>query len=184
MNSDEELHLPAGGSYLYINEHHYFLFMQTGIMSLLKFISNIKIIVLIESAAYFLSQISTPAYGDLSKKQVIVFQTPQVNVNTYYKFVCFADAPSSVFNETISKTSCALLCMGDSSCRGLNWEEPNTCELFDYVPTRLIVAQNCTYFGPGKITLGLICEISYRCVALKVVVLIVVHQCHAVSHPI
>ena len=149
MNSDKELHLPAGGSYLYIKEHNFSLFMQTGIMLLLKFIPYIKIIVLIESAAYFLSQISTPAYGDLLKKQVIVFQTPQVNVNTYYKFVCFADTPSSVFDETISKTSCALLCMGDSSCRGLNWKETNTCELFDYVPTRLIVAQNCTYFGPG-----------------------------------
>ena len=122
-------------------------------MSLLKFISYIKFIVLIKSAAYLLSQISTPAYGDLLIKQVIVFETPQVEVNTDYKFVCSANIPSRVFIKIISKTACALLCMGDSSCRGLNWKEPNTCELFDYVPTRLIVEQNCTYFGPGKITL-------------------------------
>ena len=137
-------------------------------MSFSKFISYIKLIIFIKSAVYFLSRITSPAYGDLLDKQISFFETHQVKFNTDYQIGCSADIPSRVFHyETFSKTSCALLCMGDSSCRGLNyWKEPNTCELFDYVPTRLMVAQNCTYFGPGKIALGLICEISYRCVAL------------------
>ena len=112
-----------------------------------------KIIVFVKSAAYLLSKTVTPLSGDLSNKQIIIFETHKVKINTDYQIGCSADTPSRVSIEIISRTGCALLCMGDSSCRGLNWKEPNTCELFDYVPTRLIVAQNCTYFGPGKITL-------------------------------
>ena len=64
---------------------------------------------------------------------------------------CASDTPSKVLTAGgISRSRCVLLCLDDVRCRGVNWKEPSTCEMF-FNPTLSDASSSCTYFSPGEI---------------------------------
>ena len=63
---------------------------------------------------------------------------------------CSAERPSQIFNENISKIKCVNFCLNDDRCRGVNWKEPSTCEMFFFEPGSFQTDDTCTYFRQGE----------------------------------
>ena len=104
--------------------------------------------------AFAMFLIAETASGYPSMKQVI-WKTNAKKFNTVYNMDCAFEIPSRVFTGVgsgMSKVTCALLCLGESGCRGVNWKEPNSCELFFYTIYSFVAVKDCIYFSPGEVS--------------------------------
>ena len=76
--------------------------------------------------------------------------TYQSYANDTNQPVCTIEKPNLVFRGVRSKIKCSAMCEGDVRCTGVNWRDPNICELFFVYPKSFGTAKDCTYFSPSK----------------------------------
>ena len=62
---------------------------------------------------------------------------------------CATDAPSRIPRNIRSKTECVLRCQEEGNCLGVNWKDPNTCEMFSLIPNNATHLSECSYFDEG-----------------------------------
>ena len=79
--------------------------------------------------------------------------TRDMNFNAYEDLtggkVCSTDSPSQIVNKVRSKLECTLLCQDRAGCYGVNWKEPNTCEIYNAIPRSYARETRCIYFSRG-----------------------------------
>ena len=96
----------------------------------------------------FVTEKPFPASGDSVEKS-LRYRAHQID--NFDVTFCASDTPSKVLSAgSISRSRCVLLCLDDVSCRGVNWKEPSTCEMFFFDPTLTDDSISCTYFSPGE----------------------------------
>ena len=75
--------------------------------------------------------------------QVLIYNT----LRKYDNVACSVDVPSKVVDGCVFKSECALLCMSEPGCKGVNWKNQSICELFSFDSLRLSVVDSCSYFS-------------------------------------
>ena len=64
--------------------------------------------------------------------------------------MCSLEDPSLVLNNVRSNIECVLLCQGDPRCSGVNWKEPNVCEMYFNQSSKYGRTPSCSYFTTGE----------------------------------
>ena len=65
-------------------------------------------------------------------------------------YLCATDDPSEIFHSIRSKIKCALVCLGNTECSGVNWRASGTCELFLYRVDNFALVEDCRFYFPGE----------------------------------
>ena len=106
-----------------------------------KVFSSFKFVALL-----FITMKPCSTVGDSLKKS-LRYRAHQID--NFDVTFCASDTPSKVLTAGgISRSRCVLLCLDDVRCRGVNWKEPSTCEMFFFDPTLSDASSSCTYFSP------------------------------------
>ena len=79
--------------------------------------------------------------GGDSVMQLLTYNTLRIKNSV----ACSADQPSKVVNGCFYQSECALLCMSESGCKGVNWKNQSICELFFFDLKRLSVDETCSH---------------------------------------
>ena len=64
---------------------------------------------------------------------------------------CATDSPNMITRRIRSKIECQLRCQETGNCSGVNWKQPNTCEMFSVTPQNVSNLGGCKYFDKGEI---------------------------------
>ena len=90
----------------------------------------------------FVTMTTVSTVGNLLKKE-IRYRAHQID--NFDATFCASDTPSKVpTSGSISKARCVLLCLDDARCRGVNWKEPSTCEMYFFDPTLSDASSRCS----------------------------------------
>ena len=64
---------------------------------------------------------------------------------------CATDVPKMMSTTIRSTIECQLRCQETGNCSGVNWKQPNTCEMFSATAKNLSNLSGCKYFDKGEI---------------------------------
>ena len=75
---------------------------------------------------------------------------------------CATDAPNLMSINIRSINECVLRCQETGKCLGVNWKQPNICEMFSVTPQNLTDLSGCEYLDKGEMELfsQLLCSFS------------------------
>ena len=99
----------------------------------------------LNAVGFLLTEQMCSAYGQMVTRETMY--TAYKNHVTG-KGYCSSTTPNQILNVGMSKGKCVLQCLA-TRCAGVNWKEPDICEVFYEKPENFSTVGSCTYFRPS-----------------------------------